>query len=89
MANQWNVDVESGAVTANGRLVGMLRGFKPSDMKLIGAAPALLEAAKVHAGFSVARPSDDAPCHVGLVPKERCGRCQRAAALYAAIEAAE
>jgi len=30
---------------------------------------------------------DSYPCHVGILPKERCGRCSRAITAFNALEA--
>lgn len=46
----------------------------------------LLEALRPFAAQIV---SDDAPCHVGLTTKEKCGRCSRILAARAAIGRAE
>ena len=47
---------------------------------------ALLEALK---GITPPMPPADAPCHVGLVPQEKCAHCGRIARARAAIKAVE
>ena len=62
----------------------MPREHEAANAQLIAAAPEMLEALEETAQF-LARPSDDAPCHVGITTKEKCGRCSRAARVFAAI----
>jgi len=59
-----------------------------ANARLIAAAPDLLEALRPFAE-APSRDMDDFPCHVGITTKEKCGRCSRALAAFAAIAKAE
>ena len=54
--------------------------------ELLAQRDALLAALK---GITPPMPPVDAPCHVGLVPQEKCAHCGRIARARAAIKAVE